>query len=105
MTSDTKQELLYLVIENMLGKIDELLRKQMTATDNIRYVIDNHLQEFNDTEKKQLHENLDGIEYQFQVFRDYVNSANKCLELLSLPPLECKWVVVLDENNETKIGE
>lgn len=103
MTPETKQEILYTIIENLLKAIDDLLHKQIQEAGNIHYFLDNHLDDFNDAEKTEIFGNLDNIQEKFQVVREYVRSANQCLQLLGLPDLKVNWVITLDENDKTKV--
>ena len=100
MTNETKQDVLYTIFNNLLEITDELLRSQIKEAGEVHYLV-NQVEGLNETQKKQIMEDLDTIQYKFQVFREYVNSANKCLNLLGLPELKVNWVVVLDENDKT----
>ena len=88
MTNEIKQDILYTILENLLKEIDNLLHNQINEVGNVKYFLDNHLDAFNDAEKTEIFGNLDNIQEKFQVVREYVRSANKCLQLLDLPDLK-----------------
>ena len=100
MTNETKQDVLYTIFNNLLEITDGLFRNQIKEAGEVHYLV-NQVEGLNETQKKQIMEDLDTLQYKFQVFREYVNSANKCLNLLGLPELKVNWVVVLDENDKT----
>lgn len=110
MFNDNQEENLYTIISNLLQEVDQLFRNQIGLAGNIHYWIHNTHEEMPELEKRQLIENCDTIQNQFQAFREDVVSANKCLRLLGLPEIDLKWVVVLDEtkppednNDKTKV--
>lgn len=102
MNQETKQEVLYTVISNLLKQVDISLHKQIQEVGNIEYVVRNHLTELPEDEKKRLDASLDTIQNQFQVFREWVMMANKLLTLVGLPELELTWVIPLDEIKENE---
>ena len=104
MTDEIKQDILYTIVENLLREIDQLLHYQIKEGGEIHYLVHEHEDAFTDFDKEKIFGNLDTIQNKFQVVREYVRSANKCLQLLGLPELNTNWVIVLDETNDkTKV--
>ena len=101
MTQETKQELLYLIIQNLLKEIDNLLIKQGQPAVDMIGILNKHPDDFSDFEKQQMTEDLNNFEYKYLTVRQLVNSANNTLKLLGLPEFDVGWVVVLDENDKT----
>lgn len=101
MTNETKQELLYTIIQNLLKEIDTLLIKQGQPAVDMISILNKHKEVFSEFEIHQMTEYLNNFEYKYMTVRELVNSANKTLKLLGLPDFDVGWVVVLDENDKT----
>ena len=103
MTQEIKQEILYTIVENLLREIDELLHQQIKEAGEVHYLVHEHEDTYSDFDKEKIFGNLDNIQEKFQVVREYVRSANRCLQLLGLPELQANWIITLDENDKTKV--
>ena len=101
MTNETKQELLYIIIQNLLKEIDNLLIKQGQPAVDMIGMLNKHKEVFSEFEINQLSEYLNNFEYKYLTVRQLVNSVNNTLKLLGLPEFDVGWVVVLDENDKT----
>ena len=101
MNNETKQEVLYTIIQNLLKEIDNLLIQQGQPAVDMIGMLNKHKEVFSEFELQQLSEYLNNFEYKYLAVRQLVNSANKTLKLLSLPDFDVNWIIVLDENDKT----
>lgn len=101
MNSETKQEVLYTIIQNLLKEIDNLLIQQSQPAVDMISMLNNHKEVFSEFEIHQLSEYLNNFEYKYLAVRELVNSANKTLKLLSLPDIDVDWIIVLDKDDKT----
>ena len=79
MTNETKQELLYIIIQNLLKEIDNLLIKQGQPAVDMIGMLNKHKEVFSEFEINQLSEYLNNFEYKYLTVRQLVNSVNNTL--------------------------